>query len=155
MLAKRCSYETHEAWRQPWACCVLGHKKPFTKICDHTELGWKLCVCVQQRQSKPSVQHVWFWMPYLAQVSHNIWGIHTQGWCLEFAKWGLYPVLVQVSSEQNLRKTKQQGVTLCLSPSAMHYSFPCWQPRLKSWSTKVYCIMHWNESSKLVNWCKC
>lgn len=28
-------------------------------------------------------------MSYSSQVPHNVWRVHSQGWCLELAKWGI------------------------------------------------------------------
>lgn len=89
----------YQVWRQiaitflysyssQWTCCVLGHQEPPAKISDHCPVGEQLCFSLQQRQPQPALQHVWLWVPHLAEMPHQLWGVYSQGWSVEPAERG-------------------------------------------------------------------
>ena len=98
VLAQRCTHASNETWCKPGAGSVLGHQEPSATVSDHSDLGEQLRVCVQQRQSQPTVQHVWLWVSHSAKVPHQFWRIHPQRWSLELTKWGLWQLCFHIKA---------------------------------------------------------
>ena len=42
-----------------WSCCVLGDQESPPTLSDHHSVGEQLCVCLQQGQPQPALQHEW------------------------------------------------------------------------------------------------